>query len=76
MGTTIRISNAEFGRRIGVGHSMASRIRSGQRVPSTGRILRIHEEFGLPLDELMAAAASPAAFASLLGSKLKPVDAA
>jgi len=49
------MTNQEFGERVGVTHSMASRIRSGHRLPSTGVLVRIHEQFGVPLQELMDA---------------------
>jgi transcriptional regulator with XRE-family HTH domain len=50
-----RLSNEEFGRRIGVSHSMASRIRSGQRLPGTQTLGAIHREFGIPLEDLVRA---------------------
>jgi transcriptional regulator with XRE-family HTH domain len=49
------LSNEEFGRRIGVSHSMASRIRSGKRLPGTRVIGKIHREFDIPLEALVAA---------------------
>lgn len=65
------MSNAEFGRRIGVGHSMASRIRSGHRVPSRAKILRMHREFGWPLEALLDnAEEGPAAFGEYVRAKL------
>lgn len=45
------LSNDELGRRIGVSHSMASRIRNGRRLPSTRTLARICQEFDIPLPE-------------------------
>jgi transcriptional regulator with XRE-family HTH domain len=65
-----KISNADFGKRIGVTHSMASRIRNGQRLPSTARIAAIHREFEIPLDQLIGAAEKgPTAFSQLMREK-------
>ena len=49
------MTNEEFGHKIGVGHSMASRIRNGQRLPGTQTLRAIHREFGIPLEDLMDA---------------------
>jgi transcriptional regulator with XRE-family HTH domain len=49
------MSNGELGARIGVSHSMASRIRNGNRLPSTKVLDRIHQESAIPLDDLIAA---------------------
>lgn len=50
-----RVTNGEFGRKVGVSESMASRIRSGQRLPSAAVLHKIHTEYGIPLDSLMRA---------------------
>jgi transcriptional regulator with XRE-family HTH domain len=47
--------NNELGQKIGVGPSMASRIRNGQRLPSVKVMIAIEREFGIPMDELVAA---------------------
>jgi transcriptional regulator with XRE-family HTH domain len=44
---TGKVTNMEFGRRIGCHHSTASRYRNGERIPSTDILLRIFAEFGL-----------------------------
>lgn len=49
------MTNAQFGRRIGVTHSMASRIRSGARLPSIDVMDAIGREFGISWDALLNA---------------------
>lgn len=49
------LSNYEFGAAIGVHHSMASRYKNGQRLPSADAIQRISDTYGVPLKTLMAA---------------------
>lgn len=41
----IAVSNAAFGRAVGVHFTTASRYRNGERVPSTGVALRIAETY-------------------------------
>lgn len=68
------MTNAEFGQRIGVGHSMASRIRNGQRLPGTRTLARIHEEFGIDLLDLHDAhRAGPDAFGALMRERVTSV---
>jgi hypothetical protein len=51
---------------------MASRIRSGQRLPGPLTIRAIHREFGIPLDELLDAYADgPQAFGRLVSRELQ-----
>lgn len=70
MGTTM--SNTEFGRRIGVSHSMASRIRSGDRLPSRKVALAMHREFGWPLDVILdTAEEGPEEFGRFVRTKLE-----
>lgn len=65
------ISNYEFGRRVGYHHTMASRIRNGNRLPSVEKLTVIKEEFGLNLDELVAAHnEGAAAFARLMSREV------
>lgn len=65
------MTNEEFGRRIGVTHSMASRMRNGQRLPSNTVLLKIQSEFDLPLQELVNAhAAGAPEFGRLLRSQV------
>lgn len=49
------MTNAELGDLIGVSPSMASRIRNGHRLPSTGVIRRISVELEIPIDQLLEA---------------------
>lgn len=51
------LTNAEFGARIGVGQSMASRLRSGNRFPSADVTLNIARAFKVDLKELLGAIA-------------------
>lgn len=61
------MTNAEFGRRVGCNHSTASRLRSGDRLPSVGLMSRISEEFGIPVKTLVEAhQAGPESFSALL----------
>ena len=65
------LSNEEFGSRIGVSHSMASRIRNGRRLPGILVIGAIHREFGIPLARLHRAYADgPDAFGRLVSETL------
>lgn len=58
-----RLTNEQLGKKIGVGPSMASRIRSGKRLPSTKVCHAIQEEFGIEwLDLMDAHRAGPVAF--------------
>lgn len=72
-----RLSNAEFGQLIGVSHSMASRIKSGDRLPSVGTLSRIHEVLDIPLDTLVLAhRRGPESFGRLIRSRLEMRDRA
>ncbi len=48
----IYISNQEFARAVGISVSMASRLRSGVRLPSADLIDRISGYFNLPVQEV------------------------
>lgn len=50
-----RVSNNEFARRVGCHYTMASRLRSGQRLPSAALLTRISREFGIPSEDLLKA---------------------
>ena len=66
------ISNEEFGRRVGVSHSMASRMRSGVRLPGVRTMARISKEFGIPLEELVAKhEEGPEAFGAMLRRRVR-----
>lgn len=49
------MTNREFGQRVGIHHSMASRIRNGQRCPGSAVIEKISTEFGIPIQTLVKA---------------------
>jgi transcriptional regulator with XRE-family HTH domain len=69
------MTNEEFGRRIGVGHSMASRIRNGQRCPGVGTLARIHEVLGIPLVELTEKhRKGPEAFGKLIRRRMAELE--
>lgn len=50
-----KITNVEVGKLIGVGHTMVSRIRSGDRLPSRTLLYRIAVEFNWDMFEQMSA---------------------
>jgi transcriptional regulator with XRE-family HTH domain len=61
------ITNDAFAARIGVSHSMASRIRNGRRLPSVRTLDAIHRELNIPLDELHRAhLAGPEEFSAVV----------
>lgn len=61
------LTNEAFGQKVGCHHSMASRLRSGKRLPGVVLMSRISKAFGVPLDDLMKAhQKGPKAFAALL----------
>lgn len=49
-----RLSNVELGELIGLSHSSASRVRSGQRAPGYRVMLAIEREFGWPFKDQIA----------------------
>lgn len=61
------VSNAEFGRAVGVHFTTASRLRNGERLPSTRVASRIIRVYGLdPGETLNAIAAGGTAFGHFL----------
>lgn len=50
-GTMARMTNEEFGARVGCHYSMASRLRSGERLPSRDLLRRIIDVFELDRTE-------------------------
>lgn len=48
-------TNEQFAQKVGIHHSMASRIRSGDRLPSLPVIDRISKEYGIGMSTLVAA---------------------
>lgn len=51
---TATITNTDLADKIGVTHSMASRIRSGHRHPGLDTMARIRDLLGWPLDDQVA----------------------
>lgn len=51
-----KLTNTEVADRLGVHHSYVSRMRSGERLASVSMLSRISEEYGVPVEELVAAA--------------------
>lgn len=61
------MTNNEFAEILGYHHSMASRIRSGERLPGVGRLRVLSRRFGISLEELLEAyEAGPATFGELV----------
>ncbi len=70
------MTNEELGRRIGVTHSMASRLRAGKRLPGVETLLKIHDEFGVDMRELAVTHGRGAdAFGRLLRRTIKQHEA-
>lgn len=70
------MTNEEFGRRIGVGHSMASRLRSGDRAPGPDTMRRICAEFQIPVREMLdCRALGPECTGELIRKRLEELDA-
>jgi transcriptional regulator with XRE-family HTH domain len=68
----VTLTNQEFGDKVGVGHSMASRIIRGKRLPGTRTIHRIHASFDIPLEDLLMAHDEGAeAFGELIRERLR-----
>lgn len=64
------LTNEEFGTKVGCHHSMASRLRSGKRLPGVVLMGRISKAYRIPMDDLMAAhRKGPKAFARLLKTR-------
>lgn len=49
------LSNEEFGRQVGISHTMASRLRAGTVRPSLKLVGRISAKLAIPLGDLAAA---------------------
>lgn len=49
------LTNEQFGERVGVHFTMASRLRNGMRLPSVGTLRRIVKEFDLDVNEALGA---------------------
>jgi len=60
-------TNEQFAQRVGIHHSMASRIRSGDRLPSLRVIKAISDNYGIPMRTLVdARLAGAATFSEIL----------
>jgi transcriptional regulator with XRE-family HTH domain len=69
--TKRRVTNEEFGQKVGCDFTMASRLRNGQRLPSRERLEQIVKAYGLDGNEaLQASAAGPKAFSVYLKAKV------
>lgn len=67
MTATPSISNQQFADAVDIHFSMASRLRSGQRLPSADLIKRISDVYGIPLEDLhRARSGGPKAFGKFL----------
>ncbi len=65
--TVSRVTNEEFGERVGCDYTMASRLRGGKRLPSRELLERIVAAYDLDANEALAATATgPVAFARYL----------
>lgn len=65
--TVTRVTNEEFGERVGCDYTMASRLRGGKRLPSRELLERIVSAYGLDGGEaLRATAQGPEVFAQYL----------
>lgn len=61
------MTNTQFADRTGYHHTSVSRLRNGQRLPSTKQLVHICDKFGLNLDKYVRAHAEGAeAFSALL----------
>lgn len=64
-------SNAGFAQRVGCNHTMASRLRSGHRMPSTDMLIRICGAYGLDkVEALDRYAAGSESFSAWLRDKI------
>lgn len=53
--TAAAVSNAQVGKAIGMSHSGVSRIRSGDRLPSVERMVKIAQVYAWPVDDQVKA---------------------
>ena len=49
------LTNEQFGEKVGVHFTMASRLRNGMRLPSVTTLRKIVDEYGLDLNEAVSA---------------------
>lgn len=69
--TLTRVTNEEFGERVGCDYTMASRLRGGKRLPSRELLERIVSAYQLDGGEALAATAGgPDAFARFLSDRV------
>lgn len=73
--TNTRVTNYEFGEKVGCDFTMASRLRNGQRLPSRDLLQRIVTAYELdPKDALTAASEGPEVFSAYLREKVFDAD--
>jgi transcriptional regulator with XRE-family HTH domain len=69
--TATRVTNEEFGERVGCDYTMASRLRGGKRLPSRELLERIVAAYQLDGGEALAATAGgPEVFARYLSERV------
>lgn len=72
MATPQRVTNRAVADKIGMTHSMVSRLRTGSRLPSASAQVRISAALGIPLESVTrAVAAGPNEFKRLLERGIK-----
>lgn len=65
------MTNEEFAQRVGCHFTMASRMKNGERLPSVKTLVRISDEFNLPISTLTQAhTQGPVAFSKLLRERV------
>lgn len=75
------VTNQSISDRLGMSLSAVSRLRNGKRSPSIHTILRLNREFGLPVEDLVHAAAQSdkgewcALLAPIFAEPASPTDA-
>lgn len=71
------MTNNEFAEILGCHHSMASRIRSGERLPGANRLRAISLALDVSLDELLGAYEDgPEEFGKLIRSRIRSLSKA
>ena len=66
------MTNEQFGAKIGVDFSLASRLRNGKRLPTLPQLWRISKAFKLPAKALVEASTKgPEAFGKYLRTHIK-----
>ena len=69
------MTNKQFGQKIGVDFSIASRLRNGKRLPTVKQLWRLSHVFKLPTKALVdACAVGPEAFGEYLRTHIKGLE--